>query len=106
MSGRHIQPLPFSLSPRSPRTNKNPPFTTHLVEIKHQVQLAHIPKKAIQHLHEEVYGLQIRQFVVVGVHANTEEQARVPPVDDFEGAEFDEVGLVFLVAGGDEAVDL
>ena len=51
-------------------------------------------------------GLQIREFVVVGVDADAEEEPRVPPVDDFKVAEFDEVGLVFLVAGGDEAVDL
>lgn len=83
-----------------------PPHPTHLVEIKHQIQLAHVPKKAIQHLDEEMYGLQIRELVVVGVDADAEEEARVAPVDDFQGAEFDEVGLVLLVPGRDEAVDL
>ena len=53
-----------------------------------------------------MYGLQIGQFVVVGVDADAEEEARVAAVDDFEGAEFDEVGLVLLVSGGDEAMDL
>lgn len=33
---------------------------THLVEIKHQIQLAHIPKELIQHLHEEMYRLEVR----------------------------------------------
>jgi len=53
-----------------------------------------------------VYGLEIRELVIVGVDADAEEEAGVAAVDDFEGAEFDEVGLVFLVAGRNEAVDL
>lgn len=53
-----------------------------------------------------MYRLQIRQLVIIRIHARAEEQARVPPVDDLGGAaEFDEVGLVLLVARGDEAVD-
>lgn len=50
--------------------------------------------------------LQVRQLVIVGVDAHAEKQAGVPPIDDLQGAELDEVGLVFLVARGDEAVDL
>ncbi len=50
--------------------------------------------------------LEVRQLVVVGVDAHAEEQARVPPVHDLVVAELGEVGLVFLVAGCDEAVDL
>lgn len=50
--------------------------------------------------------LEVRQLVVVGVDAHAEEQARVPPVHDLVVAELGEVGLVFLVAGRDEAVDL
>ncbi len=53
-----------------------------------------------------MYGLEIRELVIVGVDADAEEEAGVAAVDDFEGAEFDKVGLVFLVAGRDEAVDL
>ena len=53
-----------------------------------------------------MYGLQIRQLVVVGVDAHAEEEARVAPVDYFRGAELDEVGLVLLIAGSDQAVDL
>ena len=53
-----------------------------------------------------MYSLQIRKLVIVGVNTDAEEEACVAPVDDFQGAEFDEVGLVLLVAGGDEAVDL
>lgn len=79
----------------------------YLVEIKHQIQLTHIPKELIQHLDEEMYRLQIRQLVIVLVHARTEKQAGVATVDDLEVvAELDEVGLVLLVARGDEAVDL
>jgi hypothetical protein len=53
-----------------------------------------------------VYSLQIRELVIVCVDARTEEEACVPPVDDLILSELDEVGLVLLVAGGDEAVDL
>ncbi len=53
-----------------------------------------------------MYGLEIRELVIVGVDADAEEEAGVAAVDDFEGAEFHKVGLVFLVAGRDEAVDL
>jgi len=53
-----------------------------------------------------VNGLQVRQLVIVRIDARAEEEACVPPVDDLVIAELDEVGLVFLVSGGDEAVDL
>jgi len=79
---------------------------TYLVEVKHQIQFTHIPKETVQHLHEEVNRFQVRQFVIVGVHARTEEEARVAPIDDLVVAELDKVGLVFLIARGDEAVNL
>lgn len=50
--------------------------------------------------------LEVRELVVVRVDADAEEEARVPAVDDFQVAELDEVGLVLLVARGDEPVDL
>lgn len=54
-----------------------------------------------------MYSLQISQFVVVGVYADAEEEAGVAAVDDLcARSELDEVGLVFLVSGGYEAVDL
>ena len=53
-----------------------------------------------------MYRLQIRQLVVVCVDAHAEEEACVPPVDYLERAELDEIGLVLLVSGSDEAVDL
>lgn len=83
------------------------PSTTHLVEVEHQIQLAHVPKERIQHLDEEVYRLQVRQFVVVCIDARAEEQPCVPSIHDLGHiAELDEVGLVLLVARRDQAVDL
>jgi hypothetical protein len=83
-----------------------PRCIAHLIEVKHQVQLAHIPKEAIQDLNEEVYCFQIRQFIVVRIYAGAEEEACIPPVDDLVVAELDEVRLVFLISGSDQAVDL
>ena len=53
-----------------------------------------------------MYRLQIRQLVVVRVDAHAKEQPRVPPVHYLQRAKLDEVGLVLLIARGDEAVDL
>jgi hypothetical protein len=54
-----------------------------------------------------MYRLQIRQLVVVCVDAGAEEEAGIAAVHDLgHVAELDEVGLVFLVARGDQAVDL
>ena len=91
-------PFPYPFPPPPPS------ISTYLVKVKHQIQLAHIPKERIQNLHEEVYRLQIAQLVIIGVHARAKEQACVSPVDDLGGAELDEVGLVLLVARRDQAV--
>jgi hypothetical protein len=53
-----------------------------------------------------VYSLQIRQLVVVSIDAGAEKEACISSVHDLVVAELDEVGLVLLVAGGYEAVDL
>jgi len=53
-----------------------------------------------------MYRLEVRQLVIVRVDARAEEESCVPPVDDFVLAELDEVGLIFLVAGGYETVHL
>jgi hypothetical protein len=45
----------------------------HLVEIKHKIQLTHVPEERIQNLDEEMNRLQIRQLVVVGVDTRAEE---------------------------------
>jgi hypothetical protein len=55
----------------------------HLVEVENQVQFAHVSKKGIQHLDEEVDGFKVGQLVVVGVDARAEEEAGISPVDDF-----------------------
>jgi hypothetical protein len=59
----------------------------HLVEVEYEVELAHVAEEAVQHLHEQVDGLQVRKLVVRHVHAEGEEQARVPAVDDLVRAE-------------------
>jgi hypothetical protein len=53
-----------------------------------------------------VNSLQVRQLVIVRIDTRAEEEACVPPVDDLVVAELDEVALVLLVAGRNEAVDL
>jgi hypothetical protein len=78
----------------------------YFVKIKDEIQLADVAEEGIEHLDEEVNGLEVGEFRVVGVDAGAEEQARVPPVHDLVVAELDKVGLVLLVARGHEAVDL
>jgi hypothetical protein len=54
-----------------------------------------------------MYSFQVRQLVIVCVNACAEEEAGVTTVYDLgHVAELDEVGLVFLVARGYEAVNL
>lgn len=52
----------------------------HLVEVEDQVELAHAPEVLVQHLHEQVYELKHRKFVVFLVHAEREEEPRVASV--------------------------
>lgn len=77
-----------------------------LVKVEDEVQLAHVAEEGVEHLDEEVDGLEVRQLVVIRVDARAEEEARVAAVDDFVVAELDEIRLVLLVAGGHQAVDL
>lgn len=77
----------------------------HLVKIENEVQLADVSEEGVQHLYEEVDGLEVSQLIVVGVDAHAEEEAGVSTVYDLVVSEFDKVGLVFLVSGGDEAMD-
>ena len=81
----HLSPSPpRSLSLATPPIPPHPPRKpTYLVKIKHQIQLTHIPEKAIQHLDEKMYRLQVRQLIVIGVDADAEEEARVSAVDNF-----------------------
>ena len=95
MSALHLQPPVYALG------------AAYLVKVEHQVQFTHIAKELIQHLYKEMYRFQVRELVVIGVYARAEEQSGIAAVNHFRGAaELDEVGLVFLVARRDEAVDL
>ena len=52
-------------------------------------------------------SLEVGELVIIGIDTGTEEETGVAAVHDLGSlAELDEVGLVFLVARGDEAVDL
>lgn len=77
---------------------------TDLVKIKHQVQLTHIPEKTIQHFDKEVNSFQIRQLIIIRVDANTKEEPRIPPINYFERAEFDKIGLMLLIPRRNQAV--
>jgi hypothetical protein len=48
-----------------------------------------------------VYGLQVRELVIVRVDAGAEEESCVPSVHDLVITELDEVRLVLLVSRGD-----
>ena len=77
-----------------------------LVKVEYEVELADVAEEGVEDLDEEVDGLEVGELVVVCVDAGAEEEAGVAAVDDLVVAELDKVGLVLLVAGRDEAVDL
>lgn len=77
----------------------------HLVKVEDEVELADVAEEGVEHLDEEVDGLEEGELVVVCVDASAEEEARIAAVDNLVVAELDKVGLVLLVARGDEAVD-
>lgn len=54
--------------------------TSHLVEVEHDVQLAHGAEVAVQRLHVRVHQLQHDERVFVAVNASKHEERRVPPV--------------------------
>ncbi|KYK59307.1 hypothetical protein DCS_00437 [Drechmeria coniospora] len=76
------------------------------VKVEYEIELADIAEEGVEHLDEEVDGLEKGELVVVGVDAGAEEEAGVATVDNLVVAELDEIGLVLLVAGSDEPVDL
>jgi len=83
------------------------PPSPYFVEIEYQIKLADVAEELIQHFHEEMHRLQICKLVVVRVYTRAEEQPGIPPVDDLTAAtKLDEVGLVFLVARRNKAVNL
>ena len=53
-----------------------------------------------------MYSLQIWQLVIIRIHARAKEKACVSSVYDLVVAELDEVGLVFLIAGCYQSMDL
>ena len=61
------------VSPHNPRSNSGPVCSTYLVKIKHQIQLTNVTKKRIQHLNKEMYRLEVRELVIVGIDACAEE---------------------------------
>jgi hypothetical protein len=75
-----------------------------LVKVEDEVELADVAEEGVEDLDEEVDGLEEGELVVVCVDAGAEEEAGVAAVDDLVVAELDKVGLVLLVARGDEAV--
>lgn len=78
-----------------------------LVKVEDEIELADIAEELVQDFDEEVNSFQIGELVVVRVDACAEEEAGVATVDEFRGAaELDKVGLVLLVAGGYQTVDL
>lgn len=76
-----------------------------LVKVEYKIKLADISEKGVENLDEEVDGLEEGKLVVVCVDTGAEEETGVATVHDLVVAEFDEVGLVFLVARGYETVD-
>jgi hypothetical protein len=64
----------------------------HFMEVKHQVQLAHIAKEPIQHLYKQVDAFQVGQLIIRHVHAKAEEETRIPTIDDLVGAKLNKVG--------------
>lgn len=79
----------------------------NFVEIEHEIELAHVPEELIEHLDEEVYGLEIGELVVGAVDADAKEEPGVSTIDYLcRALELDEVRLVFLIARCDQAMDL
>lgn len=80
---------------------------TYLIEIKHQIQLTNIPKELVKNLHKEMYSLEIRQLVVVRIDTDTKEQPCISPIYHLGTAfELNEIGLVFLISGCNQTMDL
>jgi len=77
----------------------------YLVEVENEVELANVPKESVQDLDEEVYGLQIGELVIIRIDADAEEETCISPINDPHTPELDKVGLMLLVARGDQAVD-
>lgn len=66
----------------------------HLVEVEHEVQLAHVVEVLVQDLHKVVDRFQIRQIVVTHVHTDAKIEASIPSIHDFEISELECTMLV------------
>lgn len=76
----------------------------HLVKREYQVQFTDVLEKGVENLYKEMDRLEVRELIVVGVHADTEEETGVSSVDDLVVPELDKVGLVLLVSRRYESV--
>lgn len=78
----------------------------YLVKVENKIQFADVSKEAVQDLDKKVYSLQVCQLIVIGIDADAKEKARVSPVNNLQRTKFNEIGLMFLVSGCDQTVDL
>lgn len=62
----------------------------YLVKVEDQIEFTDIAKEGIQDLDKKVDRLQVGQLVVVGINAQTKEEASIATVDDLEVAELKE----------------
>ena len=54
--------------------------SAHLVEVEHEIQLAHILKVRVEDFDKQVDRLEVCQLVVLCVDARAEVQARIPAI--------------------------
>jgi hypothetical protein len=62
-----------------------------LVEVEHQIQLAHVAEVLIQHLHELMNHIQCHQLVIIIIYCCHKVEACIPLVHNFEVPPIDEV---------------
>merc|ERR1712071_30391 len=76
----------------------------NLVEVEHQIKLAHVVEVFVKNLNKVVNGFQVAQVVVVDIDADAEVQTCVPAVHDLEVAELNKV-RVFCIPNGNNCVN-
>lgn len=59
----------------------------YLVKVKDEIEFADVSKEGIEDFDKEVDGLEVGEFVVVGVDAQAKEESRIATVHDLEVAE-------------------
>ena len=75
------------------------------MEIKNQVQLAHVPKVLIQHLHKSLDQLQDDKFIIIFINDSDKVQGSISLVDDFVFVVGHEI-THFAFAGNDKLINL